>query len=381
MTTYSQDFEDFELKEDLLRGIYSFGFQKPSPIQTKAIPVIIKGGDVIAQAQSGTGKTGTFSISILQRIDVKDPCCQALILAPTRDLAQQIKDVITALGSYMDIHVHACIGGTSVRDDMSNLRRGVHVVVGTPGRVIDMIERRALQTSGLKMLVLDEADQMLERGFKEQIYQIFQTGLPRDLQVVLCSATMPPDTLDVTTKFMQEPQTILVKKEALTLEGIKQYYVGVEKEDWKLDTLCDIYGAMTITQAIIFCNTRRRVEWLTDMMCSRDFTVSAIHGDMEQKERDSILGEFRTGTTRVLIATDVLARGIDVQQVSVVINYDLPFSRENYLHRIGRSGRYGRKGVSINFVTNNDVRLMKELEEFYSTQIDELPADLSSLSA
>lgn len=338
-----------------------------------------KGHDVIAQAQSGTGKTATFSISVLQKIDPNLKACQALILAPVRELANQIQKVVVALGDFMNLECHACIGGTSIRDGMKALQDGPQVVVGTPGRVHDMIQRRVLKTDHIKIFVLDEADEMLSREFTEQIYDIFQL-LPQSTQVVLLSATMPQEVLEVTTKFMRDPVRILVKKDELTLEGIKQFYIAVEKEDWKLDTLSDLYETVTITQAVIFCNTRRKVDWLTDKLTARDFTVSAMHGDMDQAQRDIIIKEFRSGSSRVLITTDLLARGIDVQQVSLVINYDLPANRENYIHRIGRGGRFGRKGVAINFVTADDVRMMREIEQFYSTQINEMPMDVAGKS-
>lgn len=374
----TDNFDDMNLKEELLRGVFAYGFEKPSAIQQRAILPVIKGHDVIAQAQSGTGKTATFSISILQSIDISIRKCQALVLSPTRELAQQIQKVVLALGDYMDCKCHACIGGTNVRDDMKILEAGVHVVVGTPGRVWDMINRRALNTEQIKMFVLDEADEMLSRGFKDQIYEVFQL-LPPQTQVVLLSATMPPDVLEVTKNFMRDPIRILVKRDELTLEGIKQFYVSVEKEEWKLDTLCDLYETVTITQAIIFCNTRRKVDWLTEKMQSREFTVSAMHGEMTQAEREIIMREFRSGSSRVLITTDLLARGIDVQQISLVINYDLPANRENYIHRIGRGGRFGRKGVAINFVTNEDVRMLRDIEQFYNTQIEEMPMNIAEL--
>ena len=366
------------LKEELLRGIYAYGFEKPSAIQQRAIVPCIKVGlknakflglfllilfcvqgmDVIAQAQSGTGKTATFSIAILEKIDTGLRECQALLLAPTRELAQQIQKVVMSLGDYMGAQCHACIGGTSVREDMRKLDQGQHIVVGTPGRVFDMISRKVLRTHDIKQFVLDEADEMLSRGFKDQIYDVFR-HLNQEIQVILLSATMPQEVLEVTTRFMREPVRILVKKEELTLEGIRQFYISVEREEWKLDTLCDLYETLTITQAVIFCNTRRKVDWLTEKMHQRDFTVSAMHGDMDQKERDVIMREFRSGSSRVLITTDLLARGIDVQQVSLVINYDLPTNRENYIHRIGRGGRFGRKGVAINFVTDEDKRSLQ----------------------
>merc|ERR1712130_868755 len=281
-----ENFDDMNLREELLRGIYAYGFEKPSAIQQRAIVPCIKGLDVIAQAQSGTGKTATFSIAILEKIDTGLRECQALILAPTRELGQ-------------------------------------HIVVGTPGRVFDMISRKVLRPNDIKQFVLDEADEMLSRGFKDQIYDVFR-HLNQEIQVILLSATMPQEVLEVTTRFMRDPVRILVKKEELTLEGIRQFYISVEREEWKLDTLCDLYETLTITQAVIFCNTRRKVDWLTEKMHQRDFTVSAMHGDMDQKERDVIMREFRSGSSRVLITTDLLARGIDVQQVSLVINYDLP---------------------------------------------------------
>ena len=372
------NFDDMSLREELLRGIYAYGFEKPSAIQQRAIIPCVMGRDVIAQAQSGTGKTATFSISVLQCVDTSIRQCQALVLAPTRELAQQIQKVMVVLGDYLQADCMACIGGTVVRDDIARLEKGVHIIVGTPGRVFDMINRGALRVESMRQFVLDEADEMLSRGFKEQIYDIFRQ-LPSSTQVILLSATMPMEVLDVTKRFMRDPIRILVKKEELTLEGIKQFYISVDVEDWKLDTLCDLYQTLTITQAVIFCNTRRKVDWLTEKMHSRDFTVSAMHGEMEQNTRDVIMREFRSGSSRVLITTDLLARGIDVQQVSLVINYDLPTNRENYIHRIGRGGRFGRKGVAINFVTGEDVRAMRDIEQFYNTQIVEMPMNVADL--
>jgi len=371
-------FDDLDLQEGLLRGIYSYGFEKPSAIQQRAIRPVLDGRDTIGQAQSGTGKTATFVIGSLQRMDFGNRVCQALILAPTRELAQQIHKVVLALGDYLQVKCHACIGGTSVRDDIDKLREGQHVVVGTPGRVYDMLSKRHLRIDDLLTFVCDEADEMLSRGFKDQIYDIFKT-LPPNVQVCLFSATMPPDILDLTTKFMRDAVRILVKKDELTLEGIRQFYVAIEKEEWKLDTLCDLYETLTITQAIIYCNTRRKVDTLANEMTKRDFTISTMHAELDQKERDLIMREFRSGSSRVLISTDLLARGIDVQQVSLVINYDLPQNMENYLHRIGRSGRFGRKGVAINFVTNRDVGVMKDIEKYYHTQIEEMPMDIADM--
>ena len=371
-------FDAMGIREDLLRGLYSYGFEKPSAIQQRAIMPICAGRDVIAQAQSGTGKTSMISLALCQMLDTSTREVQALVLSPTRELATQTEKTALALGNFMSVQVHACIGGRSVGEDAKVLDRGVHLVSGTPGRVFDMIKRRNLRTRNIKTLVLDEADEMLNKGFKEQIYDVYRY-LPPETQVVLVSATLPVEVLEMTSKFMTDPIRILVKRDELTLEGIKQFFVAVEKEEWKFDTLCDLYDTLTITQAVIFCNTKKKVDWLTEKMRANNFTVSAMHGDMPQKERDAIMGEFRGGTTRVLITTDVWARGIDVQQVSLVINYDLPFNRENYIHRIGRSGRYGRKGVAINFVKADDVGVLRDIEQYYSTQIDEMPVNVADL--
>jgi ATP-dependent RNA helicase len=371
-------FDAMNLKENLLRGIYAYGFERPSAIQQRAITPILDGRDVIAQSQSGTGKTTIFCIGVLQTISTRSSETQALVLSPTRELAVQSRTVMMAFGDHLNVRAHACIGGESIAEDLRVLGSGVHVVSGTPGRVYDMIQRRALDTRNLKMLVIDEADEMLNRNFKEQLYDIYRY-LPPKTQVVLVSATLPMDVLEMTTKFMQQPVRILVKRDELTLEGIKQFFVAVEREEWKFDTLCDLYDILTITQAVIFCNTKKKVDWLTDKMREANFTVSSMHGDMYQRERNEIMAEFRSGKQRVLIATDVWGRGLDVQQVSLVINYDLPNSRELYIHRIGRSGRFGRKGVAINFVRNDDIRILRDIEQYYGTQIDEMPMNVSDL--
>jgi len=373
-----ESFDELPLHESLLRGIYSYGFEKPSAIQQRGIKPLLVGRDTIGQAQSGTGKTATFVIGSLQKIDYSVRTPQVLILAPTRELALQIHKVALALGDYLKVRSHACIGGTIIRDDLERFREGQQLIVGTPGRVMDMVGKRHLRVDDIGLFVLDEADEMLSRGFKEQIYDIFKF-MPPNVQVALFSATMAPDILELTTKFMRNPVRILVKKDELTLEGIRQFFVAIDKEEWKLETLCDLYETLTITQAIIYCNTRRKVDWLSEKMSQRDFTVSIMHAEMEQNQRDRIMREFRSGSSRVLISTDLLARGIDVQQVSLVINYDLPANIENYLHRIGRSGRFGRKGVAINFVTNNDVKHMKDIESHYHTQIEEMPMNIADL--
>ena len=369
-------FDAMGLKPDLLKGIYAYGFEKPSAIQQRAIQPIVRGRDVIAQSQSGTGKTAVFSISALQLLDEKSRETQVMIMSPTRELAEQTHKVVTALGDFLNVKCHACIGGKSLGEDLKQLERaGIQIVSGTPGRVYDLLRRGALQTNHLKAMILDEADEMLNRGFKTQIYDIYRF-LPPSTQVVLMSATLPGTVLDMTRKFMQDPVRILVKRDELTLEGISQFYVNVEQEEWKFDTLCDLYDTLTITQAVIFCNTKQKVDWLASKMKEQHFTVTAMHGDMPQSQREAVMEEFRSGASRVLVATDVWGRGIDVQQVSLVICYDVCSNRELYIHRIGRSGRFGRKGVAINFCTKEDMGELKELERFYKTQIQEMPQNV-----
>jgi translation initiation factor 4A len=369
-------FDDMPLHQHLLRGIYSYGFEKPSAIQQRAIVPFIKGGDIIAQAQSGTGKTGAFSIGLLARLDFRHKNLQALVLSPTRELANQTHEVISQLGDYLaeqHMFCHTFVGGTRVQDDIRKIQAGIIVAVGTPGRVSDLISRGALRTDSLRCMVLDEADEMLSQGFTDQIYEIFKF-LPKDIQVALFSATMPQDVLDMTTKFMRKPTRILVKRESLTLEGIKQFYVAVEEEN-KLDTLMDLYESVSIAQSVIFANTRRKVDHIAETLNQNNHTVSSMHAEMAKGEREKVMSTFKSGSSRVLITTDLVARGIDVHHVNIVINYDLPTNKENYLHRIGRGGRYGRKGVAINFVSQRDVELLREIEGHYHTQIEELPMD------
>lgn len=374
-------FEDFDLDDRLLRGIYSYGFEKPSAIQQRGIQPILDRKDTIGQAQSGTGKTGAFAIGCLQRINYEDESgsVQVLIMAPTRELGQQIYKVCSALGQYCNLRSHACIGGSSVREDIRALQEGRQLVVGTPGRVAHMLEKGYLDASRLRVVVLDEADEMLSRGFKDQVYEIFRE-LPSDVQACLFSATMPSEILDLTGKFMRDPVRILVKQEELTLEGIRQFYIALDREEWKLDVLSDLYERITITQSIIYCNTRRQVDLLKKEMEKRCFAVSVMHADLDPEERRLVMREFASGSSRVLISTDLLARGIDIQQVSLVINYDLPREVECYLHRIGRSGRWGRKGMAINLVlARRDGGALKAIERHYSTQIEEMPNEFVDL--
>eukprot|EP00178_Gracilaria_changii_P009821 TRINITY_DN2852_c0_g1_i1.p1 TRINITY_DN2852_c0_g1~~TRINITY_DN2852_c0_g1_i1.p1 ORF type:complete len:395 (-),score=84.70 TRINITY_DN2852_c0_g1_i1:44-1228(-) len=371
-------FEELGLNKDLLRGIFGYGFMKPSVIQQKGILPILKGKDIIAQAQSGSGKTATFSIGVLQLIDPSELKVQAMIVAPTRELADQIKEVITALGVFLGIKVHLCIGGTNVQEDRKIFQDGVHVVVGTPGRICDMMKRDILNHSFLKVLVLDEADEMLGRGFLDQVNEILKL-IPADSQICLFSATMPPEIIKMTEAIMNEPAKILVKNENLTLEGIKQYFISCSSDEVKFDNLIEVFANMEITQCIIYVNTREKAESLAEKMREKAFQVSCMHGQMDMESRNKIMKEFRNADTRLLISTDLLARGIDVQPVGLVINFDLPNKKESYIHRIGRSGRFGRRGIAINLISKLEAKYMMDIEEYYSTQISELPSDLSEL--
>lgn len=331
----------------------------------------------MGKKKSGTGKTGTFGISALQVLSEQSRDTQVLILSPTRELAEQTAKVVTALGDFLNVQCHAAIGGKSLGADIKRLEQGdSRIVSGTPGRVYDLIRRNVLSTASLKLFIVDEADEMLNRGFREQMYDIYRY-LPASTQVVLVSATLPPSVLEMTQKFMNDPVRILVRRDELTLEGIRQFYINVEQEEWKFDTLCDLYDTLTITQAVIFCNTRQKVDWLAGKLKEQHFTISAMHGDMDQSARDAVMEEFRSGSTRVLVTTDVWGRGIDVQQVSLVICYDLPFNRELYIHRIGRSGRFGRKGLAINFVREEDMQQLRDIQQFYKTKIEEMPSNVS----
>ena len=373
--------EDLNIHPGVLRSIYATGFERPSPIQSKAIRPMLAGRDTIAQAQSGTGKTGCFAIGCLGRIDVSLQRTQALILAPTRELAAQIQSVVKSLGRQLEgLTTLLLVGGTSTEQNLSDLAHRPHIVVGCPGRVHDMLRRRKLAAGDVRLVVLDEADEMLSQGFKEQVYMIFKF-LPQDVQVSLFSATLPAEVTQLTTRFMRDPVQVLVKAEMLTLEGIEQYYVALDADDQKYATLKDLFGILSLSQAIIYCNSVRRVSDLHDAMRDDDFPVSQIHSSMEREEREKAFKDFKEGQTRVLISSNVTARGIDVQQVSTVINFDVPRCVHTYLHRIGRSGRWGRKGRAINFVTRRDERKMQEIEQHYGTTVKELPADVVALAS
>jgi Superfamily II DNA and RNA helicases len=371
-----EDLED--LNPELLRGIYAYGFDNPSIIQQKSILSLFDKKDIIAQAQSGTGKTGAFSVGVLQNIDASVNKVQAVILVPTRELAKQIQDVVTSLGSFVKLlKIQLLVGGTSTEQDVHALKNNTpHIIVGCPGRVHDMMRRQHIRGADINMIILDEADEMLSVGFKEQVYNIFNF-LNSNVQVGLFSATLPEELHTLSEKFLRNPVKILVKSEQLTLEGITQHMIALEDDSQKYCTLKDIYNMLSVTQSIIYCNSIKRVVDLNEAMRQDNFPVCCIHSGMEKYERDEAFSDFKCGKHRVLISSNVTARGIDVQNVGVVINFDVPKDVHTYLHRIGRSGRWGRKGIAINFVTRWDLKKIKEFEVYYQTTITEMPATLN----
>ena len=373
--TLYETFESMKLNESLLRGIYTYGFEVPSNIQKKSIIPVISKRDIIAQSQSGTGKTASFIIGMTQTlINSNDYTInQALVLAPTRELAIQINNVTSELVKFTSFKNNLFIGGTSNSQKIDN-----QITIGTPGRIYDLMNRNILPRRNIKIIILDEADEMLSRGFKEQIYSIL-TLLSKDTQKILFSATMPQDIIQLTDEFMKNPLKILIPKENLTLEGIRQFYVAMEKEEHKIDTLCDIYKVIKVTQCIIYTNSKRKTETISQLLNEEGFPVNYIHGGLEQSDRKKIMEDFRSGQIKILITTDILSRGIDIQQVSLVINFDLPKEKETYIHRIGRSGRFGRKGTVINFISVYDITSLKSIEQFYNTTILQLPQDVASV--
>ena len=374
-----EEFDQMNLPENLLRGVYAYGFEKPSAIQQKGIVPIAEGRDVLAQAQSGTGKTGTFVIGSLSRVDeaIKKP--QVLVLVHVRELAQQIEKVAKALGSFMNLQVLCAVGGNPLRDDIRQLEGGAQFIVGTPGRVFDLVNRNVLDRSEIRVLIMDEADQMLEDLFYKQVMCILEKGFPEKTRVALFSATMPEQVVEVTNKILNDPVRVLIKPAAVRLEGIQQFFVPLDREDHKFECICDLYKNLNISQAVIFCNKRQKAEMLAERMTAQGYPVTCLHGELEKPERTRRMKQFIEGSTRVMVATDIIARGIDVQQISLVINYELPTNRENYVHRIGRAGRFGRKGTTINMLLPEEEGMMKDISEHYAMKVLPLPDSISNL--
>lgn len=372
---YCEVFDDMGVSDIILRGIYSYGFEKPSRVQSRAIKAIITKQDCIIQAQSGTGKTGTFVIGTLNNIDFSANHVQAIVLAPTRELADQIYKVYTNISQYCKIRISLCVGQTRVDDDINSSQ----IVVGTTGRIVDCIERRMIDVSRVSMLVMDEADEMLSPGFKEQVLEVHKRLPKEPLQVCLFSATLAPDVMTIANEITKTPINVLIRQEFVTLKGISQFFVNCIREEYKLDTLLDIYKRYMCTQSIVYVNSKNKCCWLASELIRRNHTVLYVDSSMTQRDRSRIMREFRQGTCRILITTNLLSRGIDVQGVNLVINYDLPSTNniDSYVHRIGRCGRFGRKGVAINFITPNDYYIIQNIRKYYSTEINELPEDIS----
>lgn len=372
-----KNWSDLNLKDELLRGIYAYGFETPSEIQKKAIYPVIQKKDVVAQAQSGSGKTGTFSISTLQLVDTSLDHTQAIILAPTHELAYQIYKVITQIGSFINnLQIKTLIGGTSVQEDIKQIEKSTpHIIVGTIGRTLDMIKKRIISLDKLSILVLDEADELLSGTFKDNIQTIVQQ-ISEASTIAIFSATLPHSVLNLTDKFMNDPYKIIVKKEELSLECISQYYIAVENDNHKYSTLKYLFEFLTITQCIIFVNGVNRVGELYDALLKEGFTVCCMHSSMTKDDRKKNLQQFRNGVYRIMLSSDITARGIDVQQVEIVINFDVPNNVHTYLHRIGRGGRWGRKGAAINLVTRKDINQMKYIENHYKINIKEFQGKL-----
>lgn len=367
-----KNWDDLNLKDDLLRGIYAYGFEKPSEIQKKAILPVVKKNDLIAQAQSGTGKTGTFSIASLQSINENDSCTQVLILSTTRELAIQTIKVIEGISTFMEnIKIKLLTGGTSVNADISYLNNNQpHIVVGTPGRVFDMVKRKKLNLITIKLFILDEADEMLSHGFKDQIKTIFGY-FNENVQTAIFSATMPKEVIELTNNFMKTPIKIIVNSSELSLEGIKQYYIAARNDQDKYELLKTLYDSLNKSTSIIFVNGIGRVDSLYEAMMNDNYQVCKIHGSLNKDDRMDTLNEFKSGSKNVLISSDLTARGIDIQQISLVINFDIPKDIHTYLHRIGRSGRWGRKGTAINFICERDLNTMRRIENYYKISIEE----------
>ena len=372
---YCNNFDEMGVSDLILRGIYSYGFEIPSRVQSRAIKAIITKKDCIVQAQSGTGKTGTFVIGTLNNIDFSMEHVQAIVLAPTRELADQIYKVFTNISQYCNIRVSLCVGQMRVDETINTSQ----IVVGTTGRILDSIERKVIDVSRLSMLLMDEADEMLSPGFKEQVVEIYKHLPTEGLQVCLFSATLSPEVMTTSEEITKDPLNVLIRQEFVTLKGISQFFVNCIREEYKLDTLLDIYKRYMCTQSIVYVNSKNKCCWLASELIRRNHTVLYIDSSMNQRDRSRIMREFRQGTCRILITTNLLSRGIDVQGVNLVLNYDLPGTNniESYVHRIGRCGRYGRKGVAINFITPNDYYIIQNIRRYYSTEINELPEDIS----
>ena len=361
-------FEDLDLNPQILRAIKEMGFEEATPIQAQSIPAVMSGRDVIGQAQTGTGKTASFGIPLLHKVDPKLKKTQALILCPTRELAIQVSNELHNLAKYTHgIKILPIYGGQEIGKQIRSLKGGVQIIVGTPGRVMDHLRRKTIRCDHIHTIILDEADEMLNMGFREDIETILE-GVPEERQTVLFSATMPKPILDITKRFQKNAELIKVTKKELTVPNIEQFYYEVKPKNKEevLSRLLDIYNPKL---SVIFCNTKKQVDLLVNGLLGRGYFAAGLHGDMKQAQRDRVMEGFRKGKTEILVATDVAARGIDVEEVEAVFNYDLPQDDEYYVHRIGRTGRAGRVGRSFSFVTGKEVYKLKEIQRYCKTKI------------
>lgn len=368
----TKTFAEFAISEELLQAIEDMGFEEPTPIQAMAIPQILEGHDVTGQAQTGTGKTAAFGIPIIEGLDPNNKSVQALVLSPTRELAIQTAEEFSRLMKYKQgLSVVPIYGGQPIERQLKVLRGSVQVVIGTPGRVIDHLKRGTLNLESVKMFVLDEADQMLDMGFREDIEDIFH-HTAEDRQTILFSATMPTPILEITRKFQRDPQFVKITRRELTVPQIEQTYIEVRERD-KLEALCRLLDMNNPELALVFCNTKRTVDDLMSRLQARGYFVEALHGDMKQMQRDRVMARFRGGSIDVLIATDVAARGIDVDDVDMVFNYDVPQDVEYYVHRIGRTGRAGRTGKSVTFVAPREIYKLRDIQRYAKIKIAKTP--------
>lgn len=363
-------FEDMNISNEICRAVLDMGFEEATPIQSQAIPVILEGKDIIGQSQTGTGKTAAFGIPLLERINPEDRRLQALILCPTRELAIQVSEEFRKLLKYKDnIRVLPIYGGQPIDRQIAALRKGTQVVIGTPGRVMDHMRRRTIKTETVQMMVLDEADEMLDMGFREDIETIL-VKIPEEHQTLLFSATLSPEILDITKRFQKNPEFIKIVRKELTVPNIEQYYFDV-KEKTKLDALCRIIDVYDPKLAMVFCNTKKRVDDLVEMLQGRGYFAEGLHGDLKQAQRDKVMQKFRNGTIEILVATDVAARGIDVDDIDVVFNYDVPQDEEYYVHRIGRTGRAGKAGKAFTFCVGKEIYKLRDIMRYTKTKIQQ----------
>ena len=363
-------FEDMNISNEICRAVLDMGFEEATPIQSQAIPVILEGKDIIGQSQTGTGKTAAFGIPLLERINPEDRRLQALILCPTRELAIQVSEEFRKLLKYKDnIRVLPIYGGQPIDRQIAALRKGTQVVIGTPGRVMDHMRRRTIKAETVQMMVLDEADEMLDMGFREDIETIL-VKIPEEHQTLLFSATLSPEILDITKRFQKNPEFIKIVRKELTVPNIEQYYFDV-KEKTKLDALCRIIDVYDPKLAMVFCNTKKRVDDLVEMLQGRGYFAEGLHGDLKQAQRDKVMQKFRNGTIEILVATDVAARGIDVDDIDVVFNYDVPQDEEYYVHRIGRTGRAGKAGKAFTFCVGKEIYKLRDIVRYTKTKIQQ----------